>query len=451
MALTHAQQAALTRADSECLAKVFTALVGNWRHSRWLAARNRYAVDCVERIRQDTSPAGHLRRGQLASYIAASSVIHCMDGWGYVARAVEADLSGDIDAARHLGYYAELRAAMSILASAGLGVFKNKHFVVKTIRNCEVVAGPTHEFIWEALKIWANQRPATDLILRVICPGGKPLSEWLTHFPPATGVAFRGALAQKWLLRCGLDIERLAQDRDARNESSYRPSSIVNRRHPTLAQGLDFIEHFWRAHEPSGLNPFKEIDRHLLRRSLAAAFKATHASGLRPQRMPAQYARLLEPVFHAMLPTGGDFTDDEWKDFLNYREQPNDNHLVLYAESSDPVSSPLHHMQVVARATLLLRVATGAARENLNGLRDVDRNHLKFWWRPIGESRGLWEAGAIPAHFSDLWLDIDASLDRLQSWRSTGGNSRKALFSGAADVIRSLSSCERVALWSLGL
>ena len=39
-------------------------------------------------------------------------------------------MAGDPDAARHLGYYAELRATMSILAGDGIGVFQNKHIIV---------------------------------------------------------------------------------------------------------------------------------------------------------------------------------------------------------------------------------------------------------------------------------------------------------------------------------
>lgn len=452
MALTTRHEATLLRADRSRLTQLFAALAGNWPHGRWLTARNRYAVDCIEKIKRDTTPVtGRLRHAQLASYIAASSAIHCLDGWSYVARAIEADFSGDIDAARHLAYYAELRAAMSILANAGLGVFKRKHFAVKADRRCEVVPGATHEFVWDALQYWASQPSAADLILGVIKPGGKPLSEWLTNYPPTAGAAFRSVLAREWLLRWGLDLRRLALDRDARNESSYRPTDITRREHPALADTLDFIQEFWRAHEPSVLSPFKEIDRHLLRRSLAYAFKATHANHQSPRRAPIQYARLLEPVLHAILPTAADFTEEEWKRFLNYRLQPDENQLIVQAESSDRVSSPMHHIQVIARATLLLRIATGATRENLDGLTEGTVNHLSFWWGPIGENRGLWEAGTPPSLFADLWSDINVALEQLRVWRHQGGHTRKALFKDAAEAIRALSSCERVALWSLGL
>lgn len=452
MALTAHQQGIVSRADAARVAQEFNALARNWQRGRWLGVRNRYAKKCLAKITVDTAPGGSLRHGDLASYIAASSVIHCMDGWSYVARAIEAELSGDIDAARHLAYYAELRAAMSLLAGVGLGVFNKKHFALKVDRRCEKIGGPgTHEFVWAALDYWAQQPAATTLILNVIRPGGKALSEWLQHFPPTAGGGFRAVLAKEWLLGWGLDLKRLASDRDARNESSYRPTNITPRRRPTLNQSLNFIEHLWRANEPSGSNPFAVIDRHLLRRSLASAFKANHARHLNPQRAPVQFTRLVAPVFHALVPTAGDLTELQWRHFLSFRGPPVENQMIGQAEKRDPVSSPLHHIQVIARAMILLRIATGSTKNILKGLGAYELGHLSFWWTPIGEARGLWEVGAPPAHFGDLWLDIELSLSRLQTWRDAGGNSRKGLFSGAAEGARSLSSCERVALWGLDL
>ncbi len=453
MTLGANQKATMSHADPARLTQEFEGLVNNWRHGRWLSVGNRYRVDCDNKIKADTTPhTGQLRHGQLASYIAASSAIHCMDGWSYVARAMEAELAGDIDAARHLAYYAELRAAMSLLASSGVGVFNKKHFALNAVRKCVSISGPpTHEFVWDALEHWADQPSATDLIFRVIQPGGKALSDWLLHFPPTAGRGFRSVIAKKWLLSWGLDLHLLAKDREARNQSSYRPTSISQRCHLPLNESLDFISEFWRAHEPSGLNPFKELDRHLLRRSLAMAFKANHAFNSSPQKAPVQYARLIEPMLHAVLPTAGDFGDADWREFLCFRQQPGENQLLIHAESSDPISSPLQHLQMIARATLLLRIATGATRENIVGLAAADLENLSFWWGPIGETKGLWEAGAPPTNLLDLWQDIEDSLGQLQAWQNAGGHSKKSLFSDAATVVRSLSSCERVALWGLGL
>src|SRR4051794_23369664 len=110
MALSLAQQATLNTASRPAVRGAFSGVRQHWPTKQWLSARNRYRDDSVKRIREDTRPGKRLVHLHMGQYIAASSITHCFDGWSYFARAVDAELSGDPDAARHLGYYAELRA-----------------------------------------------------------------------------------------------------------------------------------------------------------------------------------------------------------------------------------------------------------------------------------------------------------------------------------------------------
>lgn len=452
MPLNATQQSKLLHADSATLTAKFELLANNWPNNRWLSSKNRYRVDCIEKIKLDTQPGGSLSHGELGSYIAASSAIHCMDGWGYLSRAIEAVFSGDIYVAKHLAYYAELRAAMSLLASAGVGAFDRIHFALKSNNECESIKPiPTHVFVWEALEYWAKQPAATNLILKTIRPGGKPLSDWLTHFPYTAAGGFRSILAEQWLLSWGLDLKHFANDREARNSSSYRPTDLTERNHTTLSQSINFVRDFWLAHEPSAINPFKELDRHLLRRSLSTAFKITHALHYSPRKVPAQYARLIDPMLHAMLPTTADYSNAEWREFLCFKLHPEENRVISYAEKQHQISSLSQHFQMISRAILLLRLATGATRENFRGIPEADIENLSFWWKPIGEERGIWDMGNVPNDFQDLWQDIHESLDQIDSWVTAGGRSKKNLFSAAAVEVKSLSTCERIGLWSLGL
>src|SRR6266851_509616 len=386
MGLSQAQKGIASLADSGRVSHELGRLRRFWNRSRWLGANNRYCEDVIDQIKIDFAPGGAFTHHQLASYIAASSVIHCMDGWSYAARAVEAELSGDISAARHLAYYVEL---------------------------------------WR----------------------------WLDHFAPAAGSNFRTVLAKEWLLEWGLDLQQFVGDRDARNDSSYRPTTIGKRAGPSLDTSLDFIEHLWQAHEPSLSNPFRSIDRYLLRRSLTSFFKASDAQHRHPRRARSDFGRLLKPVFHAVMPTptNGDLSEQQWRQFLTFRSPFSENLIFTEAEKRDAVSSPSHHIQVIARAVILLRVATGAVRLNLKNLPSQDVSLLAFWWKSVGEARGLWEGSTPPTQFTDLWLDIDSALATLQSWRSAGGAAKKALLAKAPDAVRTLSSCERVAMWGLGL
>jgi len=452
MPLGATQTRKLQQADSTRIKREFAKLAPNWVRGRWLSQRNRYTVDCVEKLKLDVKPGGQIRHGQLRRYIAASSVIHCMDSWSYAARAIEAHFAGDTDASRHLGYYAELRAALSLLASAGVGVFDKDHFVVRSKGICSCIKGATtHSFVWDALQHWASQSGATDLVLSVIRPGGVPLSEWLRHFPGAVGTGIKTILAQQWLLQWGLDLQRFAEDRNARNVSSYRPTSIASRRRQDLTRNLDFVEHFWEVYEPSNGFPFKVLDRHLLRRSLAFVFQATHASHFHPLRAPAQFARLVKPLLHSVTPA--DLTEKQWFDFLSFRRRQTEAQLLVHSSGKASILDPDHHVQVIARATMLLRLATGASEILLKSLSSTDISYLTFWWHPIGEDRGFWETNKVPESLFDLWADVQQALKQLVDWRVEigGHSSTKALISTNADAVRVLSSCERVAFWGLGL
>ncbi len=95
----------------------------------WLSKSNKYSSDTINRITADIN-AGNLHKRQMAQYVAASVILHCNDGWSYLGRSLSALLRGDPHRARHLAYYAELRGAMSLLASNGIGVFNKQHFVI---------------------------------------------------------------------------------------------------------------------------------------------------------------------------------------------------------------------------------------------------------------------------------------------------------------------------------
>lgn len=99
------------------------------KRSTWIGKTNHYAHNVVAQL-QAALPITAEHKRNLAQYIAASVALHSNDGWSYLGRSVACLLAGDTHRALHLAYYAELRAAMSLLASAGIGIFNNQHFIV---------------------------------------------------------------------------------------------------------------------------------------------------------------------------------------------------------------------------------------------------------------------------------------------------------------------------------
>ncbi len=441
------QRALLSRANSKKLRTEFRRVIEQWPRDRWLSAGNRYALDTVDRLEADTVAGGVLAHKQLSRYMAASSIVHCMDGWSYAARALASVMSGDIHAATHLAYYAELRAAMSVLATAGIGVFDDRHFVLTLDGKCHVVRGGTHTFAWDALSHWATQPSASQLVLEVIEPGGISLDGWLQHFPAAPGAVLRGKVVSAWLLDWGLDLKLFAEDKEARNQASYRPTCIPAATRMGFSSSLEFLEGFWTSFEPTALHPFRILDRYLLRRSMAQAFSAS--KGSTPRQAPRAYKKFVQVVLHAVSP--GDMLQAEWETFLDIpggatQELP----IIEAAGARANKNLAIYHLQAIARAAMLLRVATGACTSLLATASASEKSNLRFWWRAFGEDRGLWEAATVPANLADLWADVDSAVAQSKAWRTTAG-SRQAFLGARAVSAHTLSTAERIPLWGLGI
>lgn len=448
MPLSPAQERKIDVADSNSVRSEFRKLRANWTSGSWLSTRNRYKVDCIGRLRNDLAPGKKVTHSHLREYIAASAVAHCIDGWSFLGRAIEAELRGDPSVSCHLGYYAELRAAMSLLAAEGIGVFNKKHAIVNSRSRCECFpADGTHQFTWDALEYWATTSASSHLLFSIIEPGGLPLEEWLSRFSVGTG--FQQTLGKSWLKQWGLDLEQLTDDRDSRNVASYRPTSFTSSGATSVAATIDAVEELWTLCEPSGDRQFATLDRHLLRHSLALTFK--EMTGRTPKQVPQRYFVQVRNMLHALAP--GDLSPSMWQEFLTYGVSPDLPQVFRDAEGTAKIHDPRHSKQVLARATLLLRVSTGAAGGMLGSLANMDSAELRFWWSPLGEDRGLWDIVNEPENFYDLWADIRDALQDIALWRNSANSdpAYSALWASNSRAAAILGTMERSGLWGLGL
>lgn len=419
------------------------------RRRKWLGDNNTYRSNCVNVL--EAKQAGQYRPvndRHLSEYIAASAPLHCADGWSLLGRALHCHADRDADATRHLAYYAELRAAMSLLATEGIGVFYRRQFVVEAPLGCEELrSGGTHEFVWLALEHWSGLPRSAELLATVIRPGGVPLEDWLQHFRGA--VASWLPIGTDWLRSWGLDLKRLSEDRDARNEASYRPTRLKSKRFLHVPESSAFMRNLWTMCEPYGASRFEPIDRHLLRTSVERAFNAE--TGKEPAEDAPGFSKRVDSMVKAVAPGGP--SHERWKRFLTRRDDPDDSAVTAEASGDVTAEHPGHHVQVMARAMLLLRVATGACCLLLAAA-SFGRHELEFWWRSFGEERGLWGPGDEPDDFVDLWADIEAASAELGDWDVANAGSSVAQVNWRRECARGISvlgQCERIALWGLGL
>lgn len=445
MSLNATNRAILGHASRIGIQKHFANARNHWSRSQWLSDRSRYQRSCIQQIdRESQNNSWRPTHVHLAEYVAVSSLLHCYDGWSYLSRAITAELEGDPDAARHLGYYAELRAAMALLATDGVGIFNKRHVVVDQTGRCRLIRNiTTHTITWEALQIWASSAAGTATIQQAIRPGNLSLGEWIYHFPASFQF-----VTTRWLEQWGLDISRLADDRDSRNVASYRPTGFTSPGPIALQNAFEAVNVLWEMCEPGIAGGFPVLDRHLLRLGIALGFVGAY--GRTPKQAKKRYETHVKLMLNSVSPS--DLSEDQWGRFLMYQDEIDTPSILTDAGGKVGPHHPDHSRQVLARGVLLLRLATGSVADHLHNVTSSSKSDLEFWWSSNAVRRGLWEENSPPGNFSDLWIDVKESIDSITGWLS--GNQQPCRYSiwreKAADMV-SLTRTERAALWGLGL
>ncbi len=422
------------------------------RYERWLASTNMYLHRAPSELKEQFGkkpeapvvyPAESLEAMHLAEYIAASTILHCVDGWSYLGRAMAAQLGGDSGTARHLAYYAELRAAVSLLAAQGVGVFAGPHVIVKESNEVELFrqAG-THRFAWVALAEWTDMPQSVDLLGDVIKPSDTSLAEWLA---PLGGNSVWHETGRGYLKAWGLDVERFGRDREARNDSSYQPRTAFGASPPSSRRAAEFSADLWRIFEPLGATNFGTVDRYLLRRTLKQFFEARTSKS--PLDSPRAYQDFIEKALDDLQTSE---PRPQLTRFLTGESFPGEPSLFSEAEMDSSTDDPEDHLQVTARAALLLRVASGSAQRLLAQV-DLSYPAYEWWSRQIAATRAL--AAETDGALSTpelLWIDIENAIHDLDGKMADGDADTYLDLSGrCSGEVAVLSSCERIGLWGL--
>ena len=450
--LTSQQKSTLRAASRDAIAGAYASLAEHIGCDRWLGPDNAYMGRPISTLRLHSREGEQVDHEHLSEYIAASAPIHYLDACSYLGRAIDSHILGDIGAARHLAYYAELRSAASLLACEGVGIFLNQHFAIDQNGVSHLISGlSTHSFAWLALEDWAGQSRSVDLLSTLIQPSGIALAAWLDAFRAESQLSQIGS---RWLRNWGLDLKMFAKDKEARNIASYRPSAFHCCVNPDIDYAARFIQDLWHLFEPSSASIFQQLDRYLLRRSLEEAYESVEGNA--PSTSSASSTdfedRIRSMIKTLSLPSSQSVY---WGDFLTRRSLPDDSQVICQASETAEVDHPSHHIQVMSRAALLLRIAAGACRLHLETAGHT-KHDLEFWWRDIGHRRGFWETNAEPDQLVDLWSDVVVAIDHMADWQETvrqnGGTQTPAGWINACSLdMQVLEGFERVGFWSLAI
>lgn len=375
----------------------------------WLSTSNRYIGDASDKFKKDfKADPKTVDCSNLISYISASAPTHLIDGWSLYSRANEALLRGDSGSAIHLAYYAELRAAMSILASEGIGVFSNKHPIITSGKTYEVVSNliewdkdnnnykakpanaGTHRIVWPLLSHWSKTKKASDLIDSIINPENIELSNWLTATKSfTTGRPISEYLFSRW----GIDLANLHEDHQNRNVVSYQPSDLRVFADPAIKDVLDFVCETWSFLQPSQGGRFLDLEKTLLKHAINISSRSVVDSTLLARDLN------LSKV-----------TAEYYCNFLKDKNNP----AILRLSVNSPVrSSPSYPMEILARSFLLLFIATRSIKEHLSlaGATEFD-----FFWKRMLSTRLCCGDAETTEDLLLLWEDVRETVEGTQEW-----------------------------------
>ncbi|MGL5405664.1 MAG: hypothetical protein ACRDAX_02560 [Propionibacteriaceae bacterium] len=405
--------------------------------AEWLDPRNVYSNMAQDRIKDDGKVIPAATQGDFAKYLAASSFIHCGDAWGYLGRAVDALMRGDIHGAVHLTYYAELRGAISLLASEGIYIGNGVNFVLTDGGTFDLMTrDSTHIAAWKYLSAWNDQTRSKSLIAKILRPGGTALDDWMQNMP-ASGVnlAVSGLLA-----RMSFDLQSFANDRSRRNTASYTPTRLVVK-DLSVEKTASMVSKLWQVLEPDSRGTFPILDQLLLKDVLKASYAPTHQEA-------DDSGELMDKI---------DWSD--WEDWLQqvapasisgtalFEEllsMPNQPVLSALFDANNDSISPVEFIEAMfSRTSVLLRIATGSC-VHLFEESGLKKEGIAPWVQSLGVVRGLWEADYPPENMLDLWSGVAAALETLDPDYA----SPHALLSAVGAQLLTFGQTERVVAWS---
>ncbi len=416
-------------ADRSSVADALSAILP-LSSERWYPRGNGYVPDAGDRIKADSGTIPKGRRPFFRRYVAGSVFVHCGDAWSFMGRSIDSLLRGDLGGAVHLMYYAELRAAVSLLASEGIFIGDKSHFVINQagIHSFGGKSG-THAVAWQALQAWTDGNRSQQLLGQVVRPGGEPFANWVSAL---TAQAARAKIDDLFKLM-SFDLREFDQDHNRRNAVSYSPSRLL----PLDMDAMEIRQiavDVWQTLEPGSGGSFPVLDDLLLPELLHSIYSAAGEGSVSWPDWVERIAPASQSGTALLTSLAAAGTGVSASGLVG----------AMYVSRVAEMDPTRYFRPMMARTMLLLRIATGSA---IQLVRESGRSavSLQPWTESLALSRGLWSAEAPVEDVRDLWADVELALEEAEN---AGARSLHELLSGLPTASRILGQAERVPVWS---
>lgn len=365
------------------------------------------------------------RGGADASLLVAGwQVSHLMEAWRYFGSSLHALLRNSPNNALHLGYYAQLRSAMSLFAGSGISVKMDNCFYLDAVGNRHVFRGePTHKIVWNMWKEWTSHPYARALIGDHI------------KFRPSislSAITYAPGAGQSLLDAWGYDLFTGSEDHTERNTASYEPKSDM----PTPVMTYDSVEFVRSVWDMLGsVGTGIKFDA-----ALAKYFVSLWADDLATNGEPSEAGKTAEEVIEDVIGRLSGGSDLESEALRGIFLGDVDTTLFALASSND-----VGVTNVLARALFLLRIATIGVSRAIE-LAESQNTECKAWIRNWLLQVGV--LGDSDVEPGDVWEDYITASDQIQPARN--GVLPSALWAaGIAEHSATLSRAEGFCAWGL--
>jgi hypothetical protein len=217
-----------------------------------------------------------------------------------------------------------------------------------------------------------------------------------------------------------------------------------------IGQVVTFMEDFWKSLQPTPGASFLDLDKFLLRRAMITQAVEKIQRSQSNNKPPSQTQLFLELGYAydrmcAAAPTLSYIS----RDFL-VKSSAVEPLIISAAKNKNPM--PADPQPVLARATLLLRMATGVTRKLL-----VDSGYKKgtefdFWFSSLAVEHGFVKSFSdIDADRSALYDDCAIAMyDMATAFNSaTRPTTRSSLFSESNIKTHTVCEVNRIAYWGM--
>ena len=396
-----------------------------------LSPNNQFAVDSEQAAslfysslqNRQQLPQYNSLKNDLAVYMAASTFTHNADGWAYLSRGVDALLNCDISSCIHLVYYAELRAAMSIMACSGILQINKRtlYFDANANGNVSGVSASsrfpsgTHIAIIKLFEEWSNSTKIWDVMKNLKMAGGLTLLDWGQSTNIGSLQSTSSSIIDDWLRDWQKDlVNALNDDHALRNIVSYNPQ-IRGRCLPRNYEAsiIRPLIEIWSELLPLDGQIYSILDSHLVGSYLSRLYNGVYvdpnsrstSSSTQQARISLSYDKYIE-----IIKTAFGLNDSGM--FMVFKESHNGTQKSFIIEQSQKNTLPTDIsidkcISMICRSILLLLIGAGMC-DNLLSVSNTNRNSfLDPWWRAFTSNNGLQKTPDDLDNAFDLYSDIE--------------------------------------------